>query len=123
MKKILVAEDEKALRNVLSDKLIEEGYDVTSVKDGSEALQILKEEKIDLVLLDIMMPETNGVDLAKSIQDLEEINPKPKIIVLSNKDDMETVSKVLTSRAFTYLVKSDSTLDRVIESVRSKLGK
>ncbi len=56
MSKILVVDDEKALRDVLEDILKSQGYSVRLAKDGQEAIDLLEEEAFDLILLDVMMP-------------------------------------------------------------------
>ena len=81
---ILIAEDDKQLNELITSYLKAEDYNVFSTFDGLEALDIFKEEKIDLVLSDIMMPLCDGYKLAKSIR---EINDKVPLIFMSAKDD------------------------------------
>ena len=81
---ILIAEDDKQLNELITSYLKAEDYNVYSTFDGLEALDIFKEEKIDLVLSDIMMPLCDGYKLAKSIR---EINDKVPLIFMSAKDD------------------------------------
>jgi len=61
-KKILLVEDEEALRLLYQEELEEEGYEVFTAKNGKEALQKLRKEKPDLVILDIVMPEMDGME-------------------------------------------------------------
>ena len=58
--KILVADDEKEIRDLLEIYLLNEGYKVVKAKDGQEALDIIENEDVDLLVLDIMMPKVNG---------------------------------------------------------------
>ena len=81
---ILIAEDDKQLNELITSYLKAEDYYVFSTFDGLEALDIFKEEKIDLVLSDIMMPLCDGYKLAKSIR---EINDKVPLIFMLAKDD------------------------------------
>ena len=81
---ILIAEDDKQLNELITSYLKAEDYNVFSTFDGLEALDIFKEEKIDLVLSDIMMPLCDGYKLAKSIR---KINDKVPLIFMSAKDD------------------------------------
>ena len=63
--KILVADDEKEIRDLLEIYLINEGYKVIKAQDGQEALDIIDKEEIDLLVLDIMMPRVNGIEVCK----------------------------------------------------------
>ncbi|WP_279051815.1 response regulator, partial [Intestinibacter bartlettii] len=60
--KILVADDEKEIRDLLEIYLLNEGYKVVKAKDGQEALDIIENEDVDLLVLDIMMPKVNGIE-------------------------------------------------------------
>ncbi|MCW5895052.1 MAG: response regulator, partial [Bacteroidetes bacterium] len=68
-RKILVVDDEDALRTVLSAELNSEGYDVGTAADGMEALDELRKGAYDLVLLDIKMPNMNGFEVLKVIKE------------------------------------------------------
>jgi CheY-like chemotaxis protein len=65
---VLVVEDEPALRSLLKDGLVDEGYGVDTAVNACEALHALEEKKTDVVLLDIMLPGMNGLELAKEIR-------------------------------------------------------
>ncbi len=120
MKNILIAEDERALRNVLRDELASDKFNIFEAKDGVEALKVLKNSKIDLIILDVMMPGVSGTKVAETIKSSDEIAHKPEIIILSNKDDTETVTDALSAKAFTYLVKSNTPIDKIVEIVNEK---
>ena len=80
--KILVADDEKEIRDLLEIYLINEGYKVIKAQDGQEALDIIDKEEIDLLVLDIMMPRVNGIEVCKKIREtknIPNINVKCKI--------------------------------------------
>ena len=66
--RILVADDETEIRDVLRLYLEKEGYEVVEAADGPEALRLLKQEKIDLAILDIMMPGLDGFELCREIR-------------------------------------------------------
>ncbi|MBO7166441.1 MAG: response regulator transcription factor [Kiritimatiellae bacterium] len=68
MSKILVAEDNKSIREGLIDALEAEGYDVCSASNGAEALEVYKYEKPDLLILDVMMPRKSGYDVCNTIR-------------------------------------------------------
>lgn len=72
--KILVVDDEKLIRNVIKDYLEHEGYEVHEAENGNIALKVFKEEKIDLIVLDIMMPEMDGFETLKEIRKISEVS-------------------------------------------------
>ena len=69
MKKILVADDEMSIRLLYSEELKEEGYDVVTASNGKEALEIVSREPLDLVILDIKMPEMSGIEVLRQIKE------------------------------------------------------
>lgn len=79
-KKILIADDEKNIRKILRDIVEGMGCEAVLAENGQEAFRAATSTSFDLILLDIMMPEWNGVDAIKS---LDFINKKPKVIVIS----------------------------------------
>lgn len=84
--KILVVDDEEALRTVLSSELASEGYDVGTAADGADAISILQKEAYQLVLLDIKMPHMNGIEVLKHIKDKF---PHTKVIMLTAFADLK----------------------------------
>ncbi len=65
MKRVLLAEDNDNLREVVSDYLEDKGYNITAVRDGALAWETFQENKYDLILLDVMMPNMDGFELCK----------------------------------------------------------
>ena len=123
MKKILVVDNEKVLRNILKDKLTEEKYTILEAESGAECLKILENESVDLVLLDIIMPVMSGVEVVKEITKSETITKKPPIIVLSNKSDLDTVADIMSNKMCNYLIKSDNSLESIVNTVKETLAK
>jgi two-component system, cell cycle response regulator CpdR len=80
MIRILLAEDEEAMRMYLARALQNAGYDVVSVDRGTEALPLLQTQHFDLLLSDIVMPEMDGIELA---QRCAEISPKTKVMFIT----------------------------------------
>ena len=66
-KKILIAEDDPTMRKLMELQLVREGYEVTAVEDGRQALLLLQQEKFDLVISDIIMPFVSGLELLNSM--------------------------------------------------------
>ncbi len=84
--KILVVDDEDALRTVLSIGLTSEGYNVSTASDGDEAISGLQKETFDLVVLDIKMPRMNGFEVLKFVK---EKHPETKVVMLTGISDLE----------------------------------
>ncbi len=80
MIRILLAEDEEAMRTYLTRALVNAGYDVSAVDRGTEALPLLESEHFDLLLSDIVMPEMDGIELA---QRCSEISPATKVMFIT----------------------------------------
>lgn len=80
MIRILLAEDDQAMRTYLSRALQNAGYDVSAVDRGTEALELLKRESFDLLLSDIVMPEMDGIELA---QRCNEVSPDTKVMFIT----------------------------------------
>ena len=116
-RKILVVDDEDALRSVLSGELVSEGYDVHTAADGDDAISNVQKERFDLVLLDIKMPRVNGFEVLKFIK---ERFPKTKVVMLTGFADLKNAieSKKLGAEDFVSkpydLVDLLTTIERVL---------
>ena len=84
--RILVVDDEEALRTVLSGELVSAGYDVAVAGDGDEAITSVQNKKFDLVLLDIKMPKVDGFEVLKFIK---KTYPTMKVIMLTGFADLK----------------------------------
>lgn len=120
MKRILFIEDEAALQKTFGDILKSEGFEVISALDGETGLNLAKEEKPDLVLLDLILPKIHGLDVLKEIKQNENTKNIP-VIVLTNVESIEKIDKALELGATTYLLKSDYSLEDVIAKVKKAL--
>lgn len=120
MKRILFIEDEAALQKTFGDILKSEGFEVISALDGETGLNLVKKEKPDLVLLDLILPKIHGLDLLKEMKQNENTKNIP-VIVLTNVESIEEIDKALELGATTYLVKSDYSLEDVIAKVKKAL--
>lgn len=88
MSKILVVDDEKPISDIIKFNLTKEGYDVVTAADGQEALTMFSDEKPDLVLLDQMLPEIDGVEVLRQIRSKSEI---PVIMVTAKDSEIDKV--------------------------------
>jgi DNA-binding NtrC family response regulator len=115
--RILVVDDEEALRTVLSTELSSEGYEVSAAADGNEAIDLVKENNYDLVLLDIKMPNVDGFEVLKFVKGTK---PDIKVIMLTGFADLKNAieSKRLGAEDFVSkpydLVDLLTTIERVL---------
>jgi CheY-like chemotaxis protein len=102
MTRILVADDDRTTRLLLSETLRAEKYTVVTASDGAEALKKLKSNKCDLTLLDIWMPKMNGLEVLAS---LRKSKANPKVIVMTSDDTPETLLSAIREQAYQYISK------------------
>ena len=88
MKKILIVEDEKEIRNILKVYLLTAGYEVTEAADGEEAMRIFYEKPFDLVVLDIMLPKKDGWSICREIKEYSSV---PVIIITARDNENDEV--------------------------------
>lgn len=119
-KQILIVEDEAPIRNALVDKFTREGLRVLEAKNGEEGLEIAIKEKPDLILLDIKMPEMNGMSMLKELRE-DPWGAGAEVILLTNLSDGMKVSEAMGDRVYDYLVKSDWKIEDVVKKVKEKL--
>ncbi|MFA6476079.1 MAG: response regulator [Candidatus Paceibacterota bacterium] len=114
--KILIIEDEEILGKVLEEKFIEEKFEVELVADGDRALAAAKKFKPDVILLDIILPNVDGLEVLASLKADDDLSIVP-VIMLSNLDADEKIKKSLSMGAVDYLVKSQHPVNEVVEKV------
>lgn len=120
-KKILLIEDEAALQKSLGDTLTEEGFLVLSALDGEVGERLAKSEKPDLIILDLILPRKDGLEVFRSLKD-DELTRDIPVVVLTNLERIEHVEKVLEMGAKTYLVKANYTLREIVEKIKQTLA-
>lgn len=106
MKNILIIEDDIDIHNLIKELLEKENYHVLSSYSGTEALMVIEKEKIDLILLDLMLPGLNGEEIIKKIKDIP-------IIVISAKISPEDKVNVLLSGVNDYITKPFDTKELI----------
>lgn len=102
---ILVVDDEELNRDILVHQLEKEGYTVTTVPGGQEAIDIMAVEQFDLVLLDIMMPGVSGYDVLMHIQQESKLKDRTSVMMISASNDRDTVVRCIEMGAADFLVK------------------
>ena len=101
---ILVVEDDADIQQLVSYNLIKSGFNVTCADSGEDALQILEKEKVDLILLDLMLPGKNGMEVCAIIRDKHD-NAQPPIIMLTAKSEEDDIVTGLSCGADDYVTK------------------
>jgi DNA-binding response OmpR family regulator len=115
-KKILVAEDDKILANAYRIKLSKAGFELKMASDGQEALDALQSFSPDLIILDLMMPIKDGFSVLEALKSDERLKSIP-IIVASNLGQKEDTDRALNLGANDFIVKSDLSLNTIIEKI------
>ena len=119
-KTILIIEDDKFLRELIAQKLIKEGYEISEAIDGEEGFKKVKEEKPALVLLDLILPEIDGFEVLARMKDDPGLAQIP-VIILSNLGQKEDVERCLKLGAVDYLIKAHFTPGEIIEKIKNVL--
>ena len=120
MTKILLVEDEQIMLNLLQRKLTEEGYEVSIAKDGEEGLKVMEEIKLDIVLLDIVMPKKGGFEVMEEMQKDPNLKRIP-VIIISNSGQPVELSRAQKLGARDWLIKTEFDPQEVIDKVKKQL--
>lgn len=119
-KKILIAEDDGFIAEVYHTKLSFAGYQVSIATDGVEALDKIKAEKPEIVLLDVMMPKMDGLEVLEKLRSMEEYKKLP-VIILTNAGEKENIAKAMSLGATDYLIKAGFTPEEVVGKIKKYL--
>ncbi len=119
-KKVLVVEDDAILRQALTEFLEADNFSVIVATDGEEAVKFTKNNKPDIILLDIILPKKDGFDVIKEIKEDDNTKDIP-IVLLTNLGSLSDIEKALALGATTYLVKGDYQLKEVMEKIKEIL--
>ncbi len=119
-KKILIIEDDKFLRELISRKLSDEGFNIQEAVDGEEGLKKIKEGKPDLILLDLILPSIDGFEVLSRMKEDPGVSAIP-VIILSNLGQKEEVERGLKLGAADYLIKAHFTPGEIIEKIKNIL--
>lgn len=120
-RKVLIVEDDMALFNMYSIELKLKGYDVLNVNDGLQALSKAKEYQPDIILLDIMLPGMNGLNILSELKSDPETEHIP-VIMLTNYGSEDNVKKALESGAADYIMKYKILPSELSEKIEVVLG-
>ncbi len=120
--KILVVEDEATMLNPLVASLIKESFNVVSATDGVEGLSMSLKEKPDLILLDISMPNMNGVEMMQRLRESGDYGKNVKIILLTSLNVDDNIMKgIVEGMPSFFLTKDTSSIADIIQKVKESL--
>ena len=119
-KKIVVVEDDQILLKALNIGLLSNDFEVLSAKDGEAGLDVVKKEKPDLVLLDLILPKMHGFEVLKALKSDKSTKNIP-VIILSNLGQDSDVEKGMDLGAKDYFVKASTDLSELAEKINKIL--
>ena len=119
VRKILVADDDKAILDMLSDMLSAEGYTPVTAEDGSEAVELAIKELPALIILDIHMPKLDGLEVCKKLKS-NPVTSNIPIIMLTAAGSLQEIEKAISYGAKSYITKPSS-IQEIIKTINSSL--
>lgn len=122
MAKILLVDDDPLLIRMYQKKLQNDGYEVDSASDGEAGLKKVSEFEPDLILLDIMMPKLNGLEVLKKLKEETQTKNIPVILLTNVGGSDEDVERGLGLGAVAYLIKAGNRPDVVVSKVKEILA-
>lgn len=120
-KKILLVEDEEMIRELYARQLTKAGFMVKTAAEGESGLEALKTEKFDVLLLDIMLPGINGLQVLRGLK-VNNPNPAMITILLTNLGQESVIKEGFELGANAYLIKTAYTPDQVVQEVKNALA-
>ncbi|RJQ13823.1 response regulator [Candidatus Parcubacteria bacterium] len=120
-KRILVVEDDRFLMEIYAHKFFEGGFDVLTALDGEEALEKAGKEKPDVILLDLVLPKIDGLEVLRLLRKNKDLSKTP-VVVLTNRGEKSTVEKAVKLGATAYITKIIYTPTEVVTKVKSVMG-
>jgi len=119
-KKILIAEDERAMLRALTDTFENEGFNVFGAEDGEKGLKIAFKEHPDVILIDLLMPKMDGISMLKKIRE-DEWGKDVPVIILTNLSDVDKIAETVENGISHYLVKTEWSLEEIVKKVKKLL--
>lgn len=119
-KKVLIVDDEQDLRDAVHEALETAGFEVLEAKNGAVGLTVALEEKPDLILLDLMMPEINGIGMLSRLRK----DPWGKhaiVVLLTALEDAGSVAQAVEAGGNDYLIKPNIKLEDIVKKVKQHL--
>jgi DNA-binding response OmpR family regulator len=120
MAKILIVEDDKFLRELIVQKILKEGYQAVEAINGEDGVAKAKEEKPDLMLLDLILPGIDGFEALRQVKESADTSSIP-VIILSNLGQKDDVERGMKLGAADYLIKAHFTPGEILAKIKSIL--
>ena len=119
MSKILIAEDDFFIRDIYSKVFSLSGYEVQVAVDGMDALEKIKAQPYDMVLLDIMMPRMTGIDVLKNVRSLEPPTKNIPIFIITNLGQQDVIEQAFKLGMDGYILKSQVTPQQIVDEINN----
>ena len=119
MKSILLVEDDPFILDIYTTKLKQSGFNVDTAQDGEAAIRKLEENKPDLLVLDIVLPQVDGWEVLRRIKANQELKDL-KVIVFSNLGQKEEIEKGMKLGSVKYLIKAHYTPSEIVEEIKKQ---
>jgi two-component system response regulator ResD len=119
MRKILIAEDDFFIRDIYSKVFSLSGYDVNVAVDGADALEKIKAQQYDMILLDIMMPRMTGIDVLKNVRALSTPAKSTPIFIITNLGQQNVIEQAFKLGMDGYILKSQVSPQQIVEEINN----
>lgn len=116
-KKVLIIEDDSILQSAVKDSLSDAGFTILTAGDGKDGFKKAKEEKPDLILLDLILPKEDGYHVLSQIHNDKNLTHIP-VLVFTVIDSETSIAECVASGAKGYFIKSNYTLDDIVKKVK-----
>jgi len=119
--KVMLVDDDMTLHEMYAERLAAEGYEIVSAYDGEEALTKIAADKPDIILLDIMMPKINGIDVMKKLRSEKETEKIPVILLTALIQEINKIKEMMRD-GDGYLVKSEIMPADIVKTIEKSLA-
>jgi CheY-like chemotaxis protein len=119
MRKILIAEDDFFIRDIYSKVFSLSGYDVKVAVDGMDALEKIKAEPFEMILLDIMMPRMTGIDVLKNVRTLSTPAKSTPIFIITNLGQQNVIEEAFKLGMDGYILKSQVSPQQIVDEINN----
>ena len=119
-KAVLIVEDDSFLQGLVSRKLNSEGHNVFIAGSSTDVTRVLQHQKVDLILLDLLLPRVDGFEILKQLRENEDTAKTP-VIVFSNLSEEKDIKKAQDLGISAFMIKSNFTLDELSEKITEVL--
>lgn len=119
MRKILIAEDDFFIRDIYSEVFTLSGYEVHVAVDGADALEKLKNQQYDMVLLDIMMPKMTGIDVLRNLRTFSPPAKDTPVFIITNLGQQNIIEEAFKIGMDGYIIKSQVTPQQIVNEINT----